>query len=110
MSNTESKTEINNLLNRIDAMLYGAIDQSDYRPSYEDCQDIKGEIERIKELVNKDNWIPIEDKSQLEHTKEYIIQYDDKQVSASKYLFGQFELTIYGSKIKYYQPLPEAKT
>jgi hypothetical protein len=115
-----SNTEINKLLDGVVEYLYGFGNGGDCCPSYDDAQEFKDEMERVKELIaekdseiaalkQQDNWIPIEDKSKLEDPKEHIIQYKDGRVTVAMFAFGKFYHSMPEGKITHYQPLPEPK-
>ena len=71
----------------------------------------------VAKNIERDNWIPIDDKSQLFDGFEYLIQLDNNDIYCVRYceLTGFFNHNEFGESafcfkdVKYYQPLPEPK-
>lgn len=138
MSDTEIKTvqvhndELKNLLCELYESENEQFETGEHETRFEDengrdtgytiaIQDIaKNALDRIIELERKlkeqDNWIPIDDKSQLVKYKSYTVCDNNNNVFVLRYFGGnkwrwyKDSLTIFEGLIECYQPLPKAKS
>lgn len=132
MSNTESKTEsktrgfdgnINAALLLLDRAISTVDDfvEAGHIPSDDELEEYLADvrIELIawveRKCVPADNWIPIEDTSQLKNRNDYSIQLKAGSVIFAKYLNSTPQFVTQKNyyeldEVLCYQPLPEAKT